>query len=152
MKRNEEIEKKKLFDYNIKQLKILEKKKELEKKEKFENEKKLRISIDKENHIKETLLKKEQKENEFKNNILKKISEREENTKKIQEQKYLFNINKAEDSQQHRILQKYKTKTIQKIQENERNKLMQNLQEKDFKLETFIIKKKTNRSTKTNGC
>ena len=120
----------------------MEKKKELEKREKLENEKKLRISIDKEQHIKDTLLKKEQKENEFKNNILKKISEREENTKKIQEQKFYFNINKAEDLQQHRILQKEKIKTIQKIHENERNKLMQNLQEKDFRLQTFKIKKK----------
>ena len=40
LKRNEEIEKKKLFDYNIKQLKIMEKKKELEKKKKHKNKKK----------------------------------------------------------------------------------------------------------------
>ena len=139
--RNQELEKKKINDFNEKQKQIQIKKEEIEKKQKIENERKLKENLEKEEHIKETLRRNERLEKEKKEKILKLINKREENTLNFQRKRSYENLLKAEEIQEYRIIREERVKIIARLKENNRNKLYKSLLQKSERLNEFKLMK-----------
>lgn len=139
--RNEQMEKQKVESYYEKQKQIQQKKEELEEIHKEEIRQKIERQKNRENKIKQTLQMNELMENAKKNEIIEKIEFKEERKKNLQMMKERECMEKSEIIVRKKLEKEENIKRIARMQEYERAKTLERLQEKSMRLEEFKLQK-----------
>jgi uncharacterized protein HemX len=141
LSKNTELEAAKIEQYNERQRKIQQQKLELEEQQRVELIKKEERNRYRDIHIKETLKNNENLENQKKSYILEKINIRNEMVEKVQMMKERDNMEKSEYRTIKRIEKEDALKKLSNLQEYERTKIMERLNDKGMKIEEFKVQK-----------
>ena len=139
--RNEILMQKKIFDYNEKQKNMEQKQKKLNYLHQIKNHEKQEAIGIKEQKQKEALFKNELLLNQRKEEIMNKIIEKERSIKKTREMKKRQNLLAQGEQFQKKLDKEYRVKQIAILLENRRNEIREQLNEKDKRVEEFMLNK-----------
>jgi hypothetical protein len=141
LEKNQEMEKEKVEIYNEKQRAIQEKKEELERINKLEQESRIENNRLREMKIRNTLRANEEILEEKKSQIMGKIIQKESLQQEASKQRELLNMEKCESSTIRKMEKEDTIKRISRIQNYERMKIMEKLEEKSLRLDEFKFQK-----------
>ena len=148
--KDKQIQQAKLDKYNAKQEEIAKKKKELEHENRILQEQKRQKTIEREDHIKETLEKNQLLLDKRKQDILDNIERKELATIEILNENYVKHLTKVEEQNEKMIIKQDNIQRLERLKANEREKSYRDMIKKRNRIELMQEQKRLISERKKN--